>query len=115
MVRQPGKVISDGGDLRVLQGSDHGLSMSVYDSEVMPGSGPPRHRHPHAEVFILYDGRGRFEIEGIDIDAEAGDIVIVPPGAWHEFTNTGDGPHRHAAIHQNARAVTEFEDGTLRD
>ena len=75
--RQPGKVMDEGGDLRVFQGSDHGLSFSLYDSEAVPGGGARRHRHP--------------------------------------FVNTGDGPHRHTAIHDNPRAVTEFEDGTRRD
>ena len=115
IARQPGKVIADGGDLRVVQGSDHDLSISVYASEVMPGSGPLRHRHPHAEVFVLHEGLGRFEIDGVDVDAEAGDVLIIPPDTWHDFRNTGDGPLRQTAIHQSTRAVAEFEDGTRRD
>jgi mannose-6-phosphate isomerase-like protein (cupin superfamily) len=39
-------------------------------------------------------------------------MVIVPPDAWHTFTNTGDTLLRQTAIHQNPRAVTDFEDGT---
>jgi mannose-6-phosphate isomerase-like protein (cupin superfamily) len=115
LARQPGKVIADGGDLRVVQGSVHHLSISLYASEVVPGSGPVRHRHPYAEVFVLHEGRGRFEIDGTVVDAEAGDILIVPPETWHGFTNTGDGPLRETAIHENPRAVVEFEDGTRRD
>ena len=34
----PGKVNAEGGDLRVLSGSDHGLSISVMASVVMPGN-----------------------------------------------------------------------------
>jgi hypothetical protein len=34
-----GPVTRDGGDLRVLQGSDHGLLTSVMHSQVVPGSG----------------------------------------------------------------------------
>ena len=37
-------------------------------------------------------------------------MVIVPPDAWHSFTNTGDTLLRQTAIHQNPRAATEFED-----
>jgi quercetin dioxygenase-like cupin family protein len=113
--RQPGKVMEEGGDLRVLQGSDHGLSFSVYDADVVPGGGARRHRHPHAEVFVMHGGRARFEVDGTMFDAAPGDIVLVPAGAWHGFVNTGDGPHHHIAIHDNQRAVTEFEDGTRRD
>jgi mannose-6-phosphate isomerase-like protein (cupin superfamily) len=42
-------------------------------------------------------------------------MVIVPPAAWHSFTNTGDTLLRHTATHQNPRAVTDFEDGTRRE
>jgi quercetin dioxygenase-like cupin family protein len=84
-------------------------------SEVVPGSGPRRHRHPHAEIFILHEGHGRFEVEGTYFIGEASDIVIVPPDAWHSFVNSGTGPLRLTAIHQNPRAVTLFEDGTRRD
>ena len=109
-----GKVTQEGGELRLLSGSDYGLVTSVMHSQVAPGSGPKRHRHPHAEIFVLHDGQGRYEVEGTSIDARAGDMVIVPPDAWHSFVNTGSDFLRHTAIHQNPRAVSEFEDGTQR-
>jgi mannose-6-phosphate isomerase-like protein (cupin superfamily) len=110
-----GKVNAGGGELRQLSGSDYGLTTSVMHAQVAPGNGPRRHRHPHAEIFVLHDGRGRFEVEGTHFDAEAGDVVIVPPDVWHSFVNTGSGPLRQTAIHENPRAVTLFEDGTRRD
>ena len=111
----PGKVISDGGDLRVLSGSEHGLRTSVMRSQVAPGSGPRPHRHPHAEVFVVDDGHGRFDVDGVSIDAEAGDMIIIPTDAVHKFTNTGTSMLRLTAIHENERAVTLFADGTRRD
>jgi quercetin dioxygenase-like cupin family protein len=111
----PGKVISEGGDLRVLSGSQYGLRTSVMRSKVAPGSGPRPHRHPHAEVFVVDDGQGRFDVGGVSIDAEAGDMIIVPTDAVHAFTNTGTSMLRLTAIHENARAVTLFADGTRRD
>src|SRR5687767_1281864 len=110
-----GPVTRAGGELRVLQGSDYGLVTSVMHSQIVPGSGPQRHRHPHAEIFVLHDGQGRYEVEGSHVDAVAGDMVIVPPDAWHGFTNTGDTLLGQTAIHQNPRAATEFEGGTHRD
>jgi quercetin dioxygenase-like cupin family protein len=109
------KVTNDGGELRILQGSDYGLVTSVMYSRVVPGSGPRRHRHPHAEIFVLHDGQARYEVEGTHLDAQAGDMVIVPPDAWHTFVNTGTGMLRQTAIHQNPRAATDFEDGTHRE
>ena len=109
------KVTREGGELRLLSGSDHGLRTSVMYSHIAPGSGPRRHQHPHAEIFVLHDGRGRYEVEGTVLDAEAGDMVIVPPDAWHTFTNTGEGMLRLTAIHENPRAVRVFEDGSRLD
>jgi len=110
-----GKVTSDGGELRQFSGSEYGLVTSAMVAEVAPGSGARRHRHPHAEVFVLHNGQGRFEVEGAYFEAEAGDMVIIPPNAWPSFTNTGTGMLSQVAFHQNARAVTLFEDGARRD
>jgi quercetin dioxygenase-like cupin family protein len=113
--RWPGRVNQDGGDLRIVRGADHGLSVSLMLSEVPPGSGPVRHRHPHGEVFVVHEGEATFEVEGDGMRAEGGDVVIVPPNAWHVFSNTGGSPLRLTAIHESPRAVTEWEDGTRRE
>lgn len=109
------KVTREGGELRLLSGSDYGLRTSVMYSRIAPGSGPRRHQHPHAEIFVLHAGRGRYEVEGAFIDAEGGDMVIVPPDAWHSFTNTGEVMLRLTAIHENPRAVRVFEDGSRQE
>ena len=100
-------------------GSYQGPTTGSRPRSCTPGShraaDPRRHRHPHAEIFVLHGGKGRYKVEGTSFDAEAGDIVIVPPDAWHSFLNTGDGPLQQTAIHQNPRAVTIFEDGSSRD
>jgi mannose-6-phosphate isomerase-like protein (cupin superfamily) len=61
------------------------------------------------------DGQGRFDVDGVGIDAEAGDMIIIPTDALHTFTNTGNTMLRLTPIHENARAVTLFADGTRRD
>lgn len=113
--RLSGKVEADGGELLQLSGSDHGVSTSIMSSTVMPGSGPRRHRHPHAEIFVFGNGHARVEIDGTDLDVDAGDFVIVPADTWHSFTNTAAVPIREIAVHENRRAVTEYEDGSRRD
>jgi quercetin dioxygenase-like cupin family protein len=110
-----GKVQEDGGELLLLSGATYGLVTSVMSSKVMPGSGPRRHKHPHAEIFVLHAGRGQYEVDGSVFNADAGDVVVIPPDAWHGFVNTGNGPLQLTAIHQNPRAVTHFEDGSQRD
>lgn len=110
-----GPVTDAGGELRVLHGSDYGLVTSIMMGQVVPGGGPRRHRHPHAEVFVLHEGQGRYEVDGTTFEAEAGDVVIVPPDAWHTFRNSGTSTLQHTAFHQNPRAVTDYEDGSRRE
>jgi quercetin dioxygenase-like cupin family protein len=102
-------------DLRALAGSDLGIATSVMHATVAPGRGPIRHRHPHTEIFVIHTGSGRFDVDGETFDAEAGDVLIIPPGAWHVFVATGAEPLRETAIHENGRLTTEWEDGTRLD
>jgi len=101
------EVTRAGGAVRYLEGQRYGLSTSAYHSQVPSGFGPPPHRHPYAEVFVLHDGEGRYRIEDEIIEAVAGDVVIVPPNAWHSFINPGEGPLRQTAIHEAAVHSTE--------
>ena len=103
-------VVTAGGDLRVMAGADHGLDLSIMQSTVVPGSGPRRHRHPYAEVFVIQSGEGRFEIEGEQFVAVEGDVLIVPPNTWHGFVNSGTDELRNVAIHAAARVVVERQD-----
>ena len=102
-------------DLRALTGSEHELRTSILHAAVAPGKGPIRHRHPHAEVFVIHTGTGRFEVDGATFDAEAGDVLIIPAGAWHSFVATGTETLRETAVHENSRLVTEWEDGTRQE
>lgn len=94
------KVTRDGGAVRYLEGAKYGLVTSIYRSECVPGSGPPAHTHPYAEFFVLNEGQGRFVIGETTLDAQAGDIVIVPPGVVHSFVNPGTRLLRQTAIHE---------------
>ncbi|HJW22065.1 MAG TPA: cupin domain-containing protein [Candidatus Limnocylindrales bacterium] len=105
-------VTQAGGDVRLLRGAAFGLRTSVMVARIPPGVGPRPHRHPHAEIFVIHDGQARFEVEGETVEAQGGDIVIVPPEARHTFVNAGDTVLRHTAIHENPEPVTTFDDGS---
>jgi len=59
-----------------------------------PGKGPPRHRHPEAEIFRVLEGRYLYEADGRRFYAEAGDVVSIPGGVEHGFVNVTDKPAR---------------------
>ena len=58
--------------------------------EVQPGGGPRPHAHPPEETFELVEGVIELLYEGRWRSLEPGELVIVPPGSVHTFTNPSD-------------------------
>ena len=54
---------------------------AIIETINAPGKGPPRHRHPEAEVFRVLEGRYLYEMDGRRFYADAGDVVSIPGGA----------------------------------
>ena len=56
---------------------------------IAPGTkGPPQHWHRmHDETFLILKGRFRFTTGKKELDARAGDYVVVPPKCFHTFAN----------------------------
>lgn len=86
------------------------MAVSLFLSDSPPGHGPGLHRHPYAEVFVVQAGELTFTVDGEEIVATAGRIVVVPAGTPHKFLNTGQGAARHIDIHASARMITEWLD-----
>ncbi|MEE8369259.1 MAG: cupin domain-containing protein [Dehalococcoidia bacterium] len=64
------------------------FSMRVF--EVAVGGSTPLHAHEwEHEVFVLF-GSGQVYGDGRERALSANDVVFVPPGEEHRFTNTGD-------------------------
>jgi quercetin dioxygenase-like cupin family protein len=56
-----------------------------------PGARHERHRHPHADEFVMVmSGSGLVYTDGADERAGEGDVVMTPAGHWHGFNNTSD-------------------------
>jgi mannose-6-phosphate isomerase-like protein (cupin superfamily) len=73
-----------------------------------PGGGPSLHKHPYEEVFITLEGQATFVVNDEEIVAKAGDILIAPPDAPHEFTSSGPGSLRQINIHVSPTFSTEW-------
>ena len=104
---QPSENRYPGATIRVVHGEDHGLDLILAMSTYEPGVGPPEHRHRCSEVFVVYEGRGVYTVDGADVIAEAGDIVVVPPNTWHSFRADGDMSLRHVTVFDSARPGNE--------
>jgi quercetin dioxygenase-like cupin family protein len=91
-----------------LKGADHGASVSLILDHSEPGQGPRLHRHPYDETWVVIDGRLTFQAGNEQLEAGPGDIVIVPPGVPHKFTNRGPGQASLVCIHASPTFDTEW-------
>ena len=80
----------------------------IFNYLAEPGGGPRLHTHPYPETFIIRQGRGLFTVGDEQIEATAGQILIVPADTPHKFTNLGPGPLETIDIHEKGSFVTEW-------
>ena len=94
---------------RIFNGDQHGFpSVSLMMSELQPGEGPSLHRHVYDEVFVVEEGTGMFLIGETSVEATQSDVVLIPAGMPHAFTNTGEGILRLTAVHVASRVEIEW-------
>ena len=92
-----------GGDQIVIKATakDTGGAMTVLETTVPAGAGPPRHMHTReSETFYVLDGEFEFEIDGEKVTAGAGSFLVAPPNLPHSFRNTTDKPGRLLVVCQ---------------
>ncbi len=77
---------------RVLHTTGH---TQLVVMTLKPGEDIGAEVHEHNDqVLTFVEGSVKAEVAGDARDVGAGDIVVVPAGTQHNFTNTGDGPAR---------------------
>jgi mannose-6-phosphate isomerase-like protein (cupin superfamily) len=113
--RQPGKArlidLADpgyGDEANEVQGHNHNATVSIIVIDAPPGNGPKLHRHPYEEVFVIQQGSVTFTAGDETIEARGGQVVVVPAGVAHKFTNSGTGRLRQVDMHASERFVTEW-------
>jgi mannose-6-phosphate isomerase-like protein (cupin superfamily) len=85
-----------------FEGYQHGdTSFSFIWVDMPPGHGVRLHRHRYQEVFVIQEGSATFTVGSTNLDAYAGQIVIVPPGMPHRFVNSGDRTLRQIDVHES--------------
>lgn len=66
---------------------------AIGHTEVPPHQQGVMHGHSDgAEVWLIYQGRGRALIDSEEIHIEPGTVVYTPPGSSHQFFNEHDEP-----------------------
>jgi len=60
---------------------------------ILPGETAPNHRHTPSAVRFVVEGEGGFTVvDGEKLPMEKGDLILTPPGLWHEHGHEGSGP-----------------------
>jgi mannose-6-phosphate isomerase-like protein (cupin superfamily) len=72
----------------------------IVTMTLQPGEDIGAEVHEHNDqVLIFTDGTARAEVGGETQEVTAGDLVVVPAGTEHNFTNVGDGKLRLLTIY----------------
>lgn len=65
-------------------------AFTVFEGRTPALQGPPLHRHrDQDEWWYIVEGEYKFEVDGVEIRARAGDTVFAPRGSQHTFQNIG--------------------------
>ncbi len=93
--RQAPFITADGSSIREVAGipSGNAVRQSLAEATVPVGGETVEHYHPVAEeIYHLLAGRGRLRLGADEADVQAGDTIVIAPGARHKLWNTGAGP-----------------------
>ena len=71
----------------LLSGDDTNGRYCLIDMHILPGGGPPPHRHDFEESFTLLEGEIEFTFRGAMSMVRAGETISIPANAPHSFTN----------------------------
>jgi len=83
-------------------------NLSFIWVDMPSGDGVRLHKHSYQEIFIIQEGLATFTVGSTTLEAQAGQIVIVPPDTPHKFVNTGEKRLRQIDIHQSPQFITEW-------
>jgi mannose-6-phosphate isomerase-like protein (cupin superfamily) len=86
-----------------FQGAPYGAGVSFFVGDLAPGKGPPLHKHPYPETCIVHSGRAAIWIDGNEVAAGPGDIVVIGAETPHRFTAIGDERLVAVCIHASDR------------
>lgn len=73
-----------------------GIPRYEYGSRSHPEG---HHTHDFPEVFVIFQGSGLLEIDGVPAPFRAGDVFLVEPGEDHHVNSCRDVPLLSAWMH----------------
>jgi mannose-6-phosphate isomerase-like protein (cupin superfamily) len=89
-------------------GKQHGVANSILFVNARPGCKIPLHRHDYDKTIVVQQGRARCTVGDKELEVGAGDLIPIPAGAPHSFTNIRGTPLRQIDIHANPEFFTHW-------
>jgi mannose-6-phosphate isomerase-like protein (cupin superfamily) len=90
-----------------FEGQPYGAGVSFFVGNLQPGKGPGLHQHPYSETCIVLSGQAAMFVDGEEVVAGAGDIVVIGPETPHRFTAIGDERLDMVCIHASDHFIIE--------
>ncbi len=90
-----------------FEGEPYGAGVSFFQGNLQPGRGPGLHQHPYPETCIVLSGQAAMLVDGEEVVAGAGDIVVIGPATPHRFTAIGEERLDMVCVHASERFVIE--------
>ena len=60
---------------------------------ILPGESAPNHKHTPSAVRFVVEGKGGYTVvRGEKLPMHRGDLILTPPGMWHEHGHDGNEP-----------------------
>ena len=91
-----------------FEGAPFGSEVSFFLGDLVPGKGPRLHQHPYSETCIVRSGQAAIHVDGEEVVAAAGDIVMIGPRTPHRFTAVGEEWLEMVCIHASSRFIIEW-------
>jgi quercetin dioxygenase-like cupin family protein len=71
----------------LVTGKDTAGHYALIDMHILPGGGPPHHRHDFEEMFSVLEGEIEATLRGKQRIIRAGETINIPANAPHQFQN----------------------------
>ena len=91
-----------------FEGEPLGAGVSFFIGDLEPGKGPRLHKHPYSETCIVRSGQVAMIVDGKEVVAGPGDIVVIGSETSHRFTAIGGERLNMVCIHASDRFIIEW-------
>ena len=91
-----------------FEGEPYCAGVSFFIGDLEPGKGPRLHKHPYSETCIIRSCTAAMIVDGKEVVAGPGDIMVIGPETPHRFTVIGDERLVAVCVHASDRFTIEW-------